>query len=275
MRHVNLVVRECVDGTGLFPSGDLLKNVHTKSADGTCAAHRSSAHSHHPVKPTLILHASHTNDHDVPGVGTLIQQAPERSHIAQRQRMQSRAGQPTDAGSGLTLQRRRQILAQHQTGAECIRARDEVDHTALARFGRFRGPQCLCDHGELRAVCVRRQFDADSRDAVIRGHAPAIRRLGVRNGFEVLCQPRGVVGGRRRIGDVGTRQVDFHREAEVFVHLGCVGDERVRHGDFVGRARHAEDEGLFRRRDGGPEVALPDDLVDVAQVFGQRQRGVA
>lgn len=63
--------------------------------------------------------------------------------------------------------------------------------------------------------------------------------------------------------DVRTGEVDFQTEAEVFVHFGGVGHERVGHGDFVGRAGYAEDEGFFSYG-GGAEVALADDAVDVA-----------
>lgn len=66
-----------------------------------------------------------------------------------------------------------------------------------------------------------------------------------------------------------------HAEAEVFVHLGGVGDQRVRHGDLVGRARHGEDEGFLGRRDGRAQVALADDLVDVPEVLGEGDGGVA
>ena len=61
-----------------------------------------------------------------------------------------------------------------------------------------------------------------------------------------------------------------HAEAEVFVHLGGVSDEGVGHGDLVRGAGDGEDEWFFGCRYRGPEVALADNLVDVAKVLGER-----
>jgi hypothetical protein len=66
-----------------------------------------------------------------------------------------------------------------------------------------------------------------------------------------------------------------HAEPEVLVHLGCVGDEGVRHGDLVWRAGHREDEGLLGRCDRRAQVSLTNDLVDMAEILRECEGRVA
>lgn len=120
----------------------------------------------------------------------------------------------------------------------------------------------------MRKVRVRRQLHAYPHFGLWTCHAASVCGFGVAYRFEVFGQAGDVVCGWGFAGDVGTGEVDFHGEAEVFVHLGGVGNEGVGHGDFVGGAGYGEDEGFLGGGDGGAEVALADDFVDVPKVFG-------
>lgn len=184
--------------------------------------------------------------------------------------MQCGTGEATNARTGFTVQNGNIVGIQQQRRTQRVCRRDKVNDTAFARLTRLGHAQRIHDHVKLTGIGVGRQFDADAGLRLGRGHAAAVRALAVADGLEVLCELGGVVGRRRRVGDVRTAQVHLHSQAQVFVHLGRVGDQRVRHGDLVGRARHREDKGLFGRRVRA-QVPLADDFVDDAQVFRQRQ----
>lgn len=184
--------------------------------------------------------------------------------------MQRGTREATNARPGFTIENRHIVGIQQQRRTQRVSRRDKIDDTAFARLTRLGHAQRIHDHVKLSGVRVGRQFDADARLRLGRGHAAAVRALAVTDGLEVLGELGGIVGRRRRMGNVRTAQVHLHGQAQVFVHLGRVGDQRVRHGDLVGRARHREDKGLFGRRVRA-QVPLADDFVDDAQVFRQRQ----
>lgn len=254
---------------------DPLENTHAESPQSAGTTHSASTHTPHPVKPSLILHASHANHEHVPRLLKPVQQLTEQPDIAQGERMQRRARQPTHTTPALTRQRRRPTHPQHQRRPQGVGARDEIHHAPLPGLAALGRPQRVDDHLELPAVRVGRQLDADAGHALVTGHAPPVRAHAVGDRAQVFGQAGRVVGRGRAAVDVGARQVHLHGQAEVLVHLGGVGDQGVGHGDLVGRARHRQDERLLRHGDRGAQVALADDLVDVAQVLRQREGGVA
>lgn len=257
-----------------FSPCNLLKDAHTVPAQRTRARHGLGPDLVHPLCPGLVFHAAHADDGHALCLGGLVEESAERGDVAQRQRVQGGTREAADARAGLAVQHGLKVGVEKERGAQRVGARDEIQHATFAGLAGLGPAHGRDDHFELGRVRVGRELDADLGHRLGRGHASPVRRLGVRDGFQVFGELDGIVGRRRCVLDVGARQVDLHGEAEVLVHLGGVGDQGVGHGDLVRRAGHAEDEG-FLGRGVSPQVSLAHDLVDVAQIFRERERRVA
>lgn len=184
---------------------DFLKDVETVPPQGAGDTDGLGTDGPEAVGAGLVLDATDADDGHVLCVRVQVEDAAQLGDVAEGERVQGGAGEAADAVAGLAVEDGLVVAVEQQAAAEGVCGGDEVDDATLAGLARLGRHQQVRQHRELRRPRVRRQLDPHPRHRLGRRHPSPIRRLGVRDGLQVLRQLHGVVRRWWCALDVGAR----------------------------------------------------------------------